>query len=178
MNIDQSKTPEEPVSVVAVPNKGGRPSKYTPETVKKLLTAIADGLTIRQSCSAAGIGEQTLRDWQQRYSDVEPRLAQAREQARQNALACIKAAGEAGDWRAAEAFLRLSFHQDYRRDSNISVSATANVEQALVCDEPTRQRLIELNEKILKGEKKEISGDSLALGLVEETEASNDPAEQ
>jgi hypothetical protein len=37
----------EPVSVVAVPNKGGRPSKYTPETIEKLLRAIADGLTIR-----------------------------------------------------------------------------------------------------------------------------------
>jgi hypothetical protein len=112
--------------------------------------ALADGLTIRQSCLGAGIGGQTLRDWQERYPDLEPRLAEAREQARQNALACIKAAGEAGDWRAAEAFLRLSFHQDYRRDSNISLSATANVGPALVCDEPTRLHLIKLNEKILK----------------------------
>jgi hypothetical protein len=150
MNIDQSKTAEEPVSVVAVPNKGGRPSKYTPETVEKLLAAIADGLTIRQSCLAAGIGEQTLRDWQERYPDFEPRLAEAREQARKQALANIKAAGDSGDWRASEAFLRLSFAADYRKpDANINVSATANMGQALVCDEPTRQRLIALNQRLL-----------------------------
>ena len=106
MNIDESKTPEEPGSVVAVPNKGGRPSKYTPETVEKLLAAIADGLTIRQSCLAAGIGEQPLeigrsvtRTWNRAW--------QRHAQARQKALACITTAGEAGHWRAAEATAML-----------------------------------------------------------------------
>jgi hypothetical protein len=45
----------------------------------------------------------------------------------------------------------LSFHQDYRRDSNINVTATSTTQQALVVDEATRQRLIELREKILSG---------------------------
>jgi hypothetical protein len=178
MNIDESKTPEEPVSVVAVPNKGGRPSKYTPETVEKLLAAIADGLTIRQSCLAAGIGEQTVRDWQERYPDLESRLAEAREQARQKALACIKAAGEAGDWRAAEAFLRLSFHQDYRRDSNINVTAQTCVQ--LVCDEETRQRIMALRAKILGPKKAEaIEVETQPSGLLSpiETVSQTEPVE-
>jgi hypothetical protein len=50
-----------------------------------------------------------------------------------------------------EVFLRLSFHQDYRRDSNINVTATATTQQALVFDEATRRRLIELRQKILAG---------------------------
>jgi hypothetical protein len=39
----------------------------------------------------------------------------AREEARQKALEGIKAAGERGDWRALEAFLKLSFQHDYRK---------------------------------------------------------------
>jgi hypothetical protein len=175
MNIDKSKTLEEPVSVVPVPNKGGRPSKYTPENVEKLLGAIADGLTIRQSCVAAGIGEQTLRDWQERYPDLDLRLAEARELARQKALASIKAAGEAGDWRAMEAFLRLSFHQDYRRDSNINVTAQTGVQ--LVCDEETRQRIMALRAKILGPKKAEaIEVEAQPAGLLSPIETQ--PSEQ
>jgi len=150
MNIDESKTPKESVSVVAVPNKGGRPSKYTPEAIEKLLRAIADGLTIRQSCVAAGIGEQTLRDWQERYPDLGPRLAEAREQARQKALAGIKAAGEAGDWRALECFLKMSF-QDYR-DKGTHVQV--NTGSQIICDEETRQRIMALRKEILGEPKK------------------------
>ena len=70
-------------------------------------------------------------------------MAEAREQARQKALAGIKAAGEAGDWRALEAFLRMSFPADYRRDASVNVNASAAVQQAdIVCDEAMRLRLI------------------------------------
>ena len=66
-------------------------------------------------------------------------MAEAREQARQKALAGIKAAGEAGDWRAWEAFLRMSFPADYRRDTSVNVNASATAQQAgIVRDEAMR----------------------------------------
>ena len=82
-------------------------------------------------------------------------MAQAREQARQKALAGIKTAGEAGDWRAWAEYLRLSFPADYRRDASINVTATANAQQAagVVCTEEQRQRLIALRERLLAGQK-------------------------
>jgi hypothetical protein len=40
-----------------------RPSKFTPETVKKLTDALAQGLPQRWACAAASIGETTLADW-------------------------------------------------------------------------------------------------------------------
>ena len=81
-------------------------------------------------------------------------MAEAREQARQKALAGIKAAGEAGDWRAWEAFLRMSFPADYRRDASVNVNAIATAQQAgIVCDEATRQRLIALRERITLAER-------------------------
>jgi len=63
----------------------------------------------------------------------------------------IRAAGEAGDWKALEAFLRLSFPADYRKaDAQVSVTATASTQQAaVVCTEEQRQRLIELRQRLL-----------------------------
>src|SRR5262249_40225235 len=67
-------------------DKGGRPSKYQPETVDRLLEALADGLTIRQACIAAGIGETTLSRWKDEHPELETQLVDAREHARQKAL--------------------------------------------------------------------------------------------
>ena len=76
-------------------------------------------------------------------------MAESREQARQKALARIKAAGEAGDWRASEAFLRMSFPTDYRRNTSVNVTANAAVQQVgLACDEEMRARLIALREQV------------------------------
>ncbi len=130
-------------AVIAV-SRGGRPTKYEPETIDRLLAAIADGLTQKQACIATGICENTLSNWREKHPELESRLEQARESARQKALAGIKQAGEAGDWRALEAFLRMSFPADYRRDASISVTATAVAAQQQVVSEEQRQRLIKL----------------------------------
>jgi len=133
--------------IVAAAQDVAKQSKFKPAVVDTLLACLSDGLTIEQSCRASGITRETLSQWRERYPDLAEQLEQAREQARQKALAVIRAAGET-DWRAMEAFLRLSFQADYNRNNNINVSATANV---LVCNEETRQRLIALNRKLLTG---------------------------
>jgi len=68
------------------------------------------------------------------------------------------AACEAGDWRALEAFLRVSFPTDYRKtDAQVNVTATASAQQAtaVVCTEEQRKRLIALREKLLAGRRGE-----------------------
>jgi hypothetical protein len=42
------KTVEPAVSAVKTTSKGGRPTKYEPETTDRLLVALADGLTLKQ----------------------------------------------------------------------------------------------------------------------------------
>jgi len=64
-------------------------------------------------------------------------------------LAGIRAAGEAGDWRALEAFMRMSFQKDYRQSNQTNVAVNVPVQTALVCTEEQRQRLIALREKVL-----------------------------
>jgi hypothetical protein len=62
--------------------RAGRPSKYLPEVVDDLLAAIGDGLTLKQACTAAGISESALAAYRERHPELNPRLEQAREQAR------------------------------------------------------------------------------------------------
>jgi hypothetical protein len=125
------------------------PTKYTAQALNTLLGAIADGLTISQACRAACISRQCHDNWRDRFPEFAEALAQAREESRRKALAIIKQAALNGDYNAAVQFLRFSFHPDYcKPDMKVQVTATA---QALVCDEPTRKRLIDLNQRLLAG---------------------------
>jgi hypothetical protein len=73
---------------------------------------------------------------------------EARETARRKALAGIRAAGEAGDWRAFEAFLRLSFPEYRQPNTKVEVNATAQAATAVVTEEQ-RMRLIELHNSLM-----------------------------
>jgi len=116
------------------------------------LAALADGLTQKQACIASGICENTLAAWRERYPDLEPRIEAAREAARQKALEGIKTAGDDGDWRASEAFLRMSFHTDYRQNQSINVNATATAQQATIITDEQRKRLIEMRHQLIRRE--------------------------
>ena len=77
-------------------------------------------------------------------------MVEAREKARLQALQRIKRAAK-HDWRAAVAWLRLSFPTDYRRTSNTSVEVNTAVQaQGIVLTEEQRQSIIALREQILK----------------------------
>jgi hypothetical protein len=105
---------EEPNTELTELKKPGRPCKYTPETVTRLLSAVEAGLTMKQSCKAAGISETTLYEWRGEYPELEPRLEAARERARrwtsfgkstdgltikQACLACSISESTLSDWR-------------------------------------------------------------------------------
>ena len=77
----------------------GRPTKYSLEVVERLCRGLSDGMPFKGACVVAGIGVATLGEWRAKFPDLESRLTEARELARQKALQAIKAAGER-DWRA------------------------------------------------------------------------------
>lgn len=135
-------------------DKGGRPRKDNPETVERLLEAIMDGLTIRQGCLAAGIGETTLGRWREEHPDLQSRMEEARETARQKSLASIKAAGSR-DWKAHEAWLRLSFQADYRQpNTKIDVNTNAQAGAVIITDEKRN----ELQDKFEQWQKRSQNG--------------------
>lgn len=84
----------------------GRNTKYTPQTVEKLITALSVGMTDQDACIVAGISDETLRLWRRKHLDFLERSTRAREEGWQGALAVIKhAAIKDRDWRAAGEFL-------------------------------------------------------------------------
>ena len=125
--------------------KPGRPTKYDPQTVDKLLDALRAGLTHKQACLACGIGQSTLADWRERYLELEPRMDAASEEARQKALEGIKDAGQK-DWRALAEWLKLTF-PEHRSGYNINVSATAGA--AVQVTDVERAKLIAMRERAL-----------------------------
>jgi hypothetical protein len=138
--------------VVDQHGKAGRPTKYEPDTIGRLLVGLADGLPIKSACIIAGIGVSTLADWRERYPDLEEHMAEARERARQKMLQRIKRAAD-DDWRAAAEWLRLTFPDDYRRASKTSVEVNTAVQTAVVCTEEERMRLIAQRERSLAEER-------------------------
>jgi hypothetical protein len=145
------RSPRKVTLLSLFPVKAGRPTKYSPETVDRLLAGLADGLSYKSACITAGIGVSTLSDWREKYPELEVRMEEAREVAWLKMLQRIKRAAE-DDWRAAAEWLRLTFPADYRRGSNnTSVEVNTAVQtQAVVCTEEQRMKLIAQRERILK----------------------------
>lgn len=106
-------------------------------------------MTQRQACVSVGISEATFYKWKSICPDIEHLLNAARERARKAALAVIKTAGEQGDWRAAEAFLKLAFKQDYNPRQEQGTKTSVTINQAVLVDETQRQKLIEQRQRLL-----------------------------
>jgi hypothetical protein len=150
-NGDEPKVGHDEVSdaVTRARRKGGKAfTLYKPQTVKRLLKAVSEGLTLKQAAIASGISDSTLQSWRHKHPELVPMLEEAREQARQKALATIWEAREE-DWRAAESFLKYSFWQDYRSGSQVNVNTATNVAVAVpkTLTEEERMKLIEQREK-------------------------------
>jgi hypothetical protein len=96
-------------------------------------------ITYRQACLACGIGVSTLSRWRKEQPELEPQLAQARETARLKALDSIRAAGEAGDWRASVAFLKLSFPEYRQPSTKVDVNANAQAATVVITEEKRRE---------------------------------------
>jgi len=132
--------------------KIGRPTKFNDETIERLCAAIGCGMPIKGVCVVAGIGVTTLKEWRERYPDLEERITDAREHARLQALQAIKAAGEK-DWRAWAEWLKLTHPTDYRGSgAKIEVSALASANVPIITAEKLRE-LQEIRQRLIEQQK-------------------------
>ncbi|MCE7031747.1 hypothetical protein LY625_03795 [Lysobacter sp. GX 14042] len=61
-------------------NKGGRPSKYSPELIETICERLASGEPLAQICRDDGMPHpSTVRDWMKEREDVSRSIARARE---------------------------------------------------------------------------------------------------
>lgn len=103
---------------------GSRPTKFTPETVARLLKAVRAGLPYHLAAEAAGISETTFYEWQRgefpRGADkalkaqFSEELTRARGESALRLMALISSAAP-DDWRAAAWILERRFPKDFGR---------------------------------------------------------------
>jgi hypothetical protein len=79
----------------------GRPTKCTPDRVKRLLDAIRRGATFGLACRYAGISTDSLARWRNRNAAFAAELDGAEAEAAIGWLTAIERAADRGDWRAA-----------------------------------------------------------------------------
>ncbi|HTV42913.1 MAG TPA: hypothetical protein VMF08_20280 [Candidatus Sulfotelmatobacter sp.] len=82
-------------------NKGGRPTKFTPELVKRILKCVERGMPLSLACEAAGIEFCTLQVYRKKHPGFAVRIKKAAAKGAEKRLAKIVAASNSGDWRAA-----------------------------------------------------------------------------
>ncbi len=64
-------TPAAPVNVPAKKNRGGRPTKLTPEVSKRIVELVGAGNFPETACVAAGVARPTLRAWLKEAADLQ-----------------------------------------------------------------------------------------------------------
>lgn len=78
----------------------GRPTKYAPEVVAKIMQAIDMGATQELAAGYGGISTDTFHQWRDRYPDFAAKLRESEGRAAVKWLAKIEAAAT-DDWKAA-----------------------------------------------------------------------------
>ena len=104
-------------------------SKYTPETVTKIVNALSVGMIDGDACVIGGISEATFYAWQQTKPEFLDRTTRARREGWQTALAMLKRGALDGDVRAIEAFLDRT-HSPYRKAADVTVTHGGEVTHA------------------------------------------------
>jgi hypothetical protein len=97
-----------------------RPSKYTPETVKKIVDALSAGCTRKTAAAFAGVDESTFCRWLHRFADFASSVTLAEASCEVAMVATIRAAAPS-DWRAASWWLERRRHQSWGRVDRIEV---------------------------------------------------------
>ena len=80
---------------------GGRPTKFTPPTLKRILRCARRGMPLSLCSDAVGISSQGLLNYRKDNPKFEAALQRAISRGVDTRLKKIEGASEAGDWRAA-----------------------------------------------------------------------------
>ena len=94
-------------------NKRGRPTKYSPERLSRLTTALSAGNTRKDSCAYAGISEDTLQYWMKTRPGFAEEVTEAEAGAAVRNVAIVSWAANNGVWQAAAWWLERRRKADW-----------------------------------------------------------------
>jgi terminase small subunit-like protein len=96
-------------------NKGGRPDKYSPEVVKKIVESLELGLPMKWACRANGVHPETFANWQVKHPELAEVAVQAKARFIQAHLHNIKNIAKDGNWQASMTLLERCVPEDFAR---------------------------------------------------------------
>lgn len=100
--------------------KPGPKSKYTPETVDKILNAIAVGAPYVHACGYAGISQDTFERWRAQHTEFAEAIKKAEGKAVVGWLAKIEKAASEGNWQAVAWKLERRYHEHFGRRDKVN----------------------------------------------------------
>lgn len=112
----------------------GRPTKYTPETVEKILKAIAVGAPYTHACNFASVGFDAFNEWRAKYPEFAERIKEAEGKAVTGWLAKIEKAASDGNWQAAAWKLERRYPEEFGRRDKVQIDVNkldADIEREL-----------------------------------------------
>jgi hypothetical protein len=144
-------------------NKGGRKTKFTPTTVKRVLKCIEKGMPLCHAATGAGISYQSMLNYKGRHPDFAARLEQSISKGLDKTLEVIDNALDSQDesirlraacWRAEHIF-----PQWFSR-SRVEIEAVGQFDHAFVIPRDTLDKIAQARAKL---ERESNGNGSLAL---------------
>lgn len=106
-----------------------RPSKFTPDRVERILTALRAGNTRMAAAAYAGVHRDTLADWMARHSAFSADVQKAEADAEVRHVANIAKAAQDGNWTASAWWLERRRHQDWGKVDRVEVNIRREAER-------------------------------------------------
>lgn len=100
----------------------GRRSKYTPERIEKITTALRQGNTRGASAALGGISIDTFHDWLRMFREFSDAVEIAEAEAEAWNVARIRKAADDGTWTASAWWLERRRYQHWGRKDAVSFS--------------------------------------------------------
>lgn len=105
-----------------------RPTKYTPERVKSILSDLAAGIPKQHAAIRAGVSDQTLLNWEHKYPEFAAGIRKAEADAVARNVALIQRAAQDGTWQAAAWWLERRHPEEFGRRDRLSIEYEAIIE--------------------------------------------------
>jgi hypothetical protein len=107
----------------------GRPSKYTPERVKRITAALAAGNSRKAAAAYGGITIETLCAWERQFLDFSTAVKSAEAQAEVSHVANIAQAARGGSWQASAWWLERRRHAEWGKVDRLEIEIRRTAER-------------------------------------------------
>ena len=107
----------------------GRPSKYTPERVKRITDALAAGNSRKAAAAYGGISDDALGAWMRRFADFADAVKSAEASAEVAHVANIAQASRDGSWQASAWWLERRRHAEWAKVDRLEIEIRRTAER-------------------------------------------------